>query len=97
MYDTTGMTRDEQARNAGGDFSGGFNPFRGQQGFGNFQDMLNEFEQMLMGQGAGEKKSFQGEDIHMSVTIPFMDAVKGGQVPVSLDAGRCVTRATALR
>ena len=95
MYEATGMTGDEQeqARNAGADFSGGFNPFGGfggqqgfgGQGFGNFQDILNEFEQMFTGQGSGEKKSFQGEDIHISVTIPFMDAVKGGQVPVSLE------------
>ena len=98
MYDATGMTGDEQeqARNSGADFSGGFNPFGGFgpgfgggqsnfNGFGSFQDILNEFEQMFMGGGQSEKKSFQGEDIHLSVTIPFLDAVKGGQVPVSLE------------
>lgn len=92
LYDNIGMTGDEQeqAKANGADFSGDFNPSGGfgehnSAGFGSFQDILNEFERMFMGQESSERKSFQGEDIHISVTIPFMDAVKGSQVPITLD------------
>ena len=99
MYDATGMTGDEQdqARSATGDSSGfnpfggssftGGNPFGGQQyggGFGSFKDIMNEFEEIFGGERV-ERKAYRGEDIHMSLTIPFMDAAKGNQAVVEVD------------
>ena len=93
-YDATGMTGDEQeqARSQGFgpfDFGGGFNPFGGGGGFSgggfsNFEDIFSEFEDFF-GMGRQQKKSYKGEDIVLSIEIPFMDAVHGGKRQVSVE------------
>jgi molecular chaperone DnaJ len=97
-YDATGMTGDEQdqAKNAGFDASdfSGFNPFNNgfsSGGFGNFQDIFSEFEEFF-GTSRKEKVHYKGEDISISLEIPFMDAVKGAQRKVSIERkGVCGT------
>lgn len=99
-YDATGMTGDEQdqAKNAGFDadsFGGGFNPFGGFSsgggGFNNFQDIFSEFEEFF-GNGRKEKVNYKGEDITLSLEIPFLDAVKGSQKKVTIERkGVCST------
>jgi len=80
MYDATDVTGDEQEQARAGDYRE-----QGFSGFGSFQDILNDFEQMFTGQAGSAKQPTQGEDINISVTLPFMNAVKGGQVQVVLE------------
>ena len=102
-YDATGMTGDEQdqAKNAGfdadsfGGAAGGFNPFGGSSGggagFGNFQDIFSEFEEFF-GTGRREKVNYKGEDISITLEIPFLEAVKGTQKKVTVERkGVCST------
>ena len=103
-YDATGMTGDQQdqAKNAGfdadsfGGGAGGFNPFgggfsSGGAGFGNFQDIFSEFEDFF-GTGRREKVNYKGEDISITLEIPFLEAVKGTQKRVTVDRkGVCGT------
>jgi molecular chaperone DnaJ len=92
LYDDTGMTGDEQdqAKNSGFDPEnfGGFNPFGGFSGggFSNFQDIFNNFEDFFGGgTGKKEKVNYKGEDISLTLEIPFMDSVKGVKKQVSLE------------
>ena len=87
------MTGDEQEQakaSGAGDFSG-FNPF-GNQGFGgqgfsgfeSFQDIMDNFEE-IFGGGRATKRAYRGEDINVSLTVQFLDAVRGVQAKVNLD------------
>lgn len=83
MYDTTGMTGDEQDQAGAqgfGDF-GGFNPFAGfSQGSGNFEDIFSDFKDFFeQGQTEHRSRPTRGEDILLSIELPFMDAIKGAQ------------------
>jgi molecular chaperone DnaJ len=92
MYDATGMSGDEQdfAKQQGGSpFEYGFNPFGGgggfnAGGFGNFEEIFKDFEDLL-GMGKQEKKSYRGEDVHLAVELPFIEAIKGGSRQVVFD------------
>ena len=98
-YDATGMTGDEQdqAKSAGFDANdfGGFNPFSGfssnSGGFNNFQDIFSEFEEFF-GTSKKEKTQYKGEDITISLEIPFLESIKGTQKQVLIDRkGACST------
>jgi len=94
----TGEEQDQYRSQGFGPFDFGFNPFGGfssggfpsggfssggfsSGGFPNFQDIFSEFED-LFGMGRKEQKSFKGEDISLSVEIPFADAVHGASKEV---------------
>eukprot|EP00359_Climacostomum_virens_P004596 CAMPEP_0204903082 /NCGR_PEP_ID=MMETSP1397-20131031/4041_1 /ASSEMBLY_ACC=CAM_ASM_000891 /TAXON_ID=49980 /ORGANISM="Climacostomum Climacostomum virens, Strain Stock W-24" /LENGTH=397 /DNA_ID=CAMNT_0052071665 /DNA_START=998 /DNA_END=2191 /DNA_ORIENTATION=+ len=92
MYDTTGMTGDEQeqagAAGFGGFDFGGFNPFAGfRQGPGqspNFEDMFSDFKDFFE-QGREEKRNVRGDDIMLSLELPFMDAIRGTQKTIKVE------------
>jgi molecular chaperone DnaJ len=91
MYDSTGMTGDEQEQASAqgfGDFGfGGFNPFAGfsQGPGGSFEDVFAEFKDFFEGGPREERRSTRGEDIILSMEIPFMDAVQGSQRTVRVE------------
>lgn len=98
MYENTGMTGDEQDQakagfgsSGGFDFGGGFNPFGGFGagqggpkgfGFGSFQDILNEFEDMFGTRQ--EEKPYKGEDITATVELEFLEAVHGSKKTINV-------------
>jgi len=65
--------------------------WRGKQGayedrdrdFAGFEEVLDTAEEVF-GSRAGHR-AYRGEDIHASVTIPFLDAAKGGRATVLFD------------
>lgn len=97
MYENTGMTGDEQDQakagfgSGGFDFGGGFNPFGGFGaghggpkgfGFGSFQDILNEFEEMFGTRQ--EEKPYKGEDITATVELEFLEAIHGSKKTINV-------------
>ena len=87
MYDSTGMTGDEQNQSGfDGGFSG-FDPF-GQTGFhrGGFEEQFQDiFSDFFGGQrGAQRERRSKGENITRSFEIDFMTSVKGGEVAIEI-------------
>ncbi len=67
------------------------NPYRGGGArFGDFDDSVDLFAEMLRGQrGAQGSTGFsaRGRDIQYSLTVPFLDAMRGGEARVTLVEG----------
>mmetsp|Transcript_25604 Transcript_25604/g.44719 ORF Transcript_25604/g.44719 Transcript_25604/m.44719 type:complete len:436 (-) Transcript_25604:3927-5234(-) len=91
IYDSEGLTGDEQARYQQEGFQGrsrgGFNPYQGFEGaeFSDFQQMFNDFETFFSGQGGRQKKTYKGEDINLSMEISFEDSILGKQKTIALE------------
>jgi molecular chaperone DnaJ len=86
VYDSTGMTGDEQkSKGFHSKSAGGSSPFEGFGGkdFNNFQDMFTDFDAFFTGRP--EAKVYKGEDIHLSMEMSFEDSVLGSQRSFSVD------------
>ena len=94
VYDSTGMTGDEQEQSGFGDAGfGGFNPFN-QAGFGNadfsskYEDIFSDFQDFFGGRRStrqSQPRGSKGADINLSVEIDFMKSVNGGKITISVD------------
>lgn len=89
IYDSTGMTADEQSQQGfnrgGGGF--GFNPHAGfgsSRDFNNFQDMFREFDEFFSGRQQ-TKKVYKGEDINLTMEVSFVDSILGTQKTITLE------------
>jgi len=91
LYDTYGMSADEQAQHeasGGGQPGGGFNGFGGFGGFAqgkgqdaNFEDIFKEFEDFFSFGGRSKDDRGQptrkGKDIIINIEIDFLEAING--------------------
>ena len=88
VYDSTGITGDEQEQMKNSGFDGssfsGSNPFGGFQSGGSFQDIFGGFEEFFSRSGKTEA-SYKGQDISISLDITFLEAAKGVQKNVSFE------------
>jgi molecular chaperone DnaJ len=69
---------------AGPDMGGGF-PFQGAQGGFGFEDLFSGlFGQRAAGAHPGARASRGGPDVEQQVHIPFLDAVRGAELPLEV-------------
>jgi molecular chaperone DnaJ len=90
VYDSTGMTGDEQQTQGfqGGGGGRGFNPFEGfnAKEFNNFQDMFREFDDIFTGRAQQtQKPNYKGEDINLSMELSFEESVLGVQRSIVIE------------
>jgi molecular chaperone DnaJ len=68
--------------------AGGFGGFGGAQGFSGFEEIFEEFFAGFSGRGgAGSRRRgpVQGNDIRVDVTLDFVEAVNGAEMPVEFE------------
>lgn len=67
--------------------AGGFGGFGGAQGFSGFEEIFEEFFAGFSGRGGGSRRRgpVQGNDIRVDVTLDFVEAVSGSEMPVEFE------------
>lgn len=67
--------------------AGGFGGFGGAQGFSGFEEIFEEFFAGFSGRGGGSRRRgpVQGNDIRVDVTLDFVEAVNGAEMPVEFE------------